>query len=245
MSNTIAINKTHASSDYTEYIYKLPNVINFTEHDEITFISASLNYSWFNITAKLGNNIFRYKWPSLVANLLLDYSITIDDGYYSITSLNEFLVTNLLYRGHCLKYTASGSTSSVTKIYIEIIPNANYYACQFRVYAFPEYDASSGSFPAGYAVIASKDTLKYPTWTIPANTASNRAPKVNIINDGFKTFTGFDVDLYPSSDYKTFPDPYAKISQNAPMVENISEIFIYCNLIQNIYSTNDSFFYSF
>ena len=96
MSNTIAINKTHANSDYSEYVYKLSNVMTFTEFDEIAFVSANVNYSWFNISAELKNNIFSYKWFSTTANQLLDYSITITDGYYSLVSLNEFLITSLL-----------------------------------------------------------------------------------------------------------------------------------------------------
>jgi hypothetical protein len=245
MSNTIAINKTHANSDYSEYVYKLPNVMTFTEFDEIAFVSANVNYSWFNISAKLKNNIFSYKWFSTTANQLLDYSITITDGYYSLVSLNEFLITSFVFRGHALKYVETGK-SEITKIYIEILPNANYYASQFKVYSLPAANAS-GVLSTGYSYITSQDTVNFPAWWAPLSTATNKAPKVNILStNNFRIFTGFNSGLYPSGNYaKSVDNPYSVVSQNAPMVENVSEVFIYCNLIQNIYSQDDSFFYSF
>ena len=250
MSNTIAINKSHANSDYSEYIYKLPNITTFNENDEIAFVSANVNYSWFNISSKIGNNIFSYKWPSKVANELLDYSITIADGYYSITSLNEYLVTIFKYRGHCLLYKATTSSTETTKIYIEVLTNSSYYGVQFKVYSFPNATDSNGTLPTNtttdiYRYATSMDTVNFPTWYCPISSAANKAPKVNILDNNFKIFVGFNVGLYPSSSYKNQADPYSVISQNAPMVENISEIFIYCNLINNMYSQNDSFFYSF
>jgi hypothetical protein len=55
-----------------------------TRH-EIALVSYSLWYSWYNVSADLGNNIFKYN------NGTTARVITIDDGQYGVSDLNSYI----------------------------------------------------------------------------------------------------------------------------------------------------------
>lgn len=249
MSHTIAINKSHANSDYSEYTYQLPNVMQLNDIDHsIAFVGANVNYSWFNISESNNNNYLYYWWFDNTGNgSLIQYSLKITDGYYTIGSLNEYLITNLRDRGHCLKYTSNGVVSY--KMYLEILTNASYYNIQIKCHAMPLWESNGATppvynvMPTGYAIVSSNNPETYPAWKIPNNTAGNRVPKLDFsITEKFKDFIGFEGGRYP---YSNRYNDYSFYGQNAPMVETVSEICLYCNLINNPYSQADNFFYSF
>jgi len=56
---------------------------------ELGLISASLYYSWFNISDELGNRIFQYKLYDASASDYVTKTIELVEGLYEIGDLNK------------------------------------------------------------------------------------------------------------------------------------------------------------
>lgn len=64
-----------------------------TTHHKIALISYSLWYSWFNVSATLGNNLFKY------FNGTTNRTITIPDGQYGVSDLNSYIKAQMTLLG--------------------------------------------------------------------------------------------------------------------------------------------------
>ncbi len=81
------------SSDGSSYIVNLNAPIDLQSYKGkklISCFSASVAYTWVNISAALKNNLIVYEKAAI------QYPITIDDGIYSLDSLNAYLADELL-----------------------------------------------------------------------------------------------------------------------------------------------------
>lgn len=94
-------------------------------------------YSWYNITSSNGNNSFQVIWP--IGAETSTFSITIPNGFYSITDLNSYLQQYYITNG---LYLINSSGQYV--YYAEFLTNSNYYSVQFNAYSVPT------SLPAGW-----------------------------------------------------------------------------------------------
>jgi len=79
------------------FVYNFPNSVSFPHH-EIAVQSISMFYSWLNVSAILENNLFTIYFPanadgavSTGASTLLSALITIPQGQYEVTNLNQYL----------------------------------------------------------------------------------------------------------------------------------------------------------
>ena len=97
----IALNATNVVPNglNSTLVYKFPNSV-FFKNTSIAVSTISLYYSWFNISASLGNNIIQYTWTSGV--ITTTYTITIPDGLYEINVLNALIQFNLIQAGQYL-----------------------------------------------------------------------------------------------------------------------------------------------
>ena len=103
---------------------------NTFEGADLSLISAVVNSAWFNISSALNNNTFTYKWLDERGDLTETVTITIQDGYYDINNLNEYIQNRLYNKGHYIKHVASGNV-----IYPFLLrTNMAYYAVQLDVY---------------------------------------------------------------------------------------------------------------
>ena len=120
-------------------VYKFPNSIKLTDK-YIAVSSISMFYSWFNITAALGNNTFTFQWDSAGAV----YTIVIPDGLYEISQLNHYLQFWFILYG--FYYIDSNGTN----VYMaEFILNVSRYAIQLNT--FYNYSAI-GQLPANLSL---------------------------------------------------------------------------------------------
>ena len=105
-------------------VYKFPNSIKLTDK-YIAVSSINMFYSWFNITAALGNNTFTFQWDSAGAV----YTIVIPDGLYEISQLNHYLQFWFIENG--FYYIDSNGTN----VYMaEILLNTSRYAIQLNTF---------------------------------------------------------------------------------------------------------------
>ncbi len=97
-------------NDFTVYFSSPLNISNGTY--EIALLKCNLWYSFYNISAALGNNVFKYTNTSSVTK-----TVTFVDGNYTITQINDYLQGIMLNNGD---YTV---VSGVNTYSINILPN--------------------------------------------------------------------------------------------------------------------------
>lgn len=91
----------------SKYIYKFQHPQTFTD-SSIALNTLNMYYSWFNISSKLyNNNVFQYKWFNSSGSLADTFTVTILDGFYSITSINLYFQTVMLANTHYLYDTVA------------------------------------------------------------------------------------------------------------------------------------------
>lgn len=91
-----------------------------TQKYEIAMVSASIWYSWRNISATLGNNTFDYTWN----NGTNWANVTIPDGMYSGIQLQDYVKAKVLLDGHSLTGIVIAPNYSTLKF--DIILEAGY-----------------------------------------------------------------------------------------------------------------------
>jgi hypothetical protein len=112
------------------FVYRFPNSVQFKK-SSIAFVSCSMYYSWFNISSSLSNNTFTYNWIDNLG-VATTYTVTIPDGLYEISTLNQYLQFIFIQNGH---YLVNASGQNV--YYAEFIVNPARYAIQINTFLFP------------------------------------------------------------------------------------------------------------
>jgi hypothetical protein len=191
-------------------------------------------YSWFNITATFGNNVFSYNWID-GAGVATTYTITIPDGLYEISTINQYLQFEFIKNGHYLVNSAGANV-----YYAEFLINAPRYAVQVNTFLFPT------ALPVGYtnpAGVAFPPQSFNPVITFPAG-----------INKIFGFVAGFATDqnlnnafVAPAgSQYvsKLANGTISYISTVAPQVQPNSSVLLNISNIDNYYSQPTGIIYT-
>lgn len=122
-------------------VYKFPNSVLFKDK-YIAVSSIAMYYSWFNITAALGNNIFTFTWTA--GAVTTTYTVTIPDGLWDIAAINNFIQFRCIELN--IYYTINGSNYYP----FEILTNINRYAAQLNTYLIPTTSPAGATLPAGF-----------------------------------------------------------------------------------------------
>jgi len=218
-------------------VYKFPNSIKLTDK-YIAVSSINMFYSWFNITAALGNNILYFQWDSAgpISTIL------IPDGLYEISQLNHFLQFYFIQNGYY--YIDSNGTN----VYMaEIILNTSRYAIQLNT--FYNYDA--GSLPANLSLPASfpgyPAVRQNPVITFPANFnaivgyTAGFTSNSNILNAYVPPSPSTKTQNYVA---KSTIGTLSYLSNLAPQVQPNSNVLFSLSNINSPYSQPSSVLYS-
>ena len=216
-------------------VYKFPNSVVFKDK-YIAVSSVSMYYSWFNITSTYGNNIFTYTWTS--GTTTTTYTITIPDGLWDISSINNFIQYTCLQNG--TYWTVSG-----TNYYpFELLVNSNRYAVQLSTYYIP----TSGTAPSGAT-------------TPPAGWPTTSFNTVVTFPSAFNAIVGYSAGFSSANNVggtATFGSPTAStnyasknsvntisyLSNTSPQVQPYSSILFSLSNINNPYTQPSSVIYS-
>jgi hypothetical protein len=138
---TLVLNSNNVVADglNNKLIFRFPNSAKF-DKAYVAVASVSMYYSWFNVSAALGNNVIGYTWGSQAASSLT-YFFTIPDGLYEISTLNQFLQFQFIKNGH---YAVNAAGQNV--YYAELIVNDARYKIQLNTFKVP----ATGTFGAGW-----------------------------------------------------------------------------------------------
>jgi hypothetical protein len=156
----IVLNQTNIVQDglNNKLVYKFPNSIVLTDK-YIAVSKVSMYYSWFNISAQLGNNTFSYQYTSASSVS----TVTIPDGIYTTAQINAFLQFTFIQNGHY--WTANTNTTYYYPI--EIVVNPTRYAIQINTFLLPTSTSWNGIVitapPAGFAPSSQNSIITLPS----------------------------------------------------------------------------------
>jgi len=138
---TLVLNSNNVVADglNNKLVFKFPSSAKF-DKAYVAVASVSMYYSWFNISASLGNNVIGYTWGSQAASSLT-YFFTIPDGLYEVSTLNQFLQFQFIKNGH---YAVNAAGQYV--YYAEMIVNDARYKIQLNTFKVP----ATGTFGTGW-----------------------------------------------------------------------------------------------
>lgn len=217
---TLVINNTQVvdGTDNSQYKYTFPQGGVRFEDCEIAVASINIYYSWFSITSELGNNTFDYVWYDNGG--ATTYTVTIPDGFYSISDLNAYLQSEMV----------SNKTYLLDDVddyvyYLEFDTNSSLYAVQFNSYAIPTALPAGWSNPGG---------ITFP--------AAATTPQIVIPSTDFRDIIGFSAGTYPSVVQAT---DYSYTSHYTPQVSPVQSVIMRCSLVKNPYSNPQDVIYSF
>lgn len=223
---TLIINSKNLVQDgqNNKLIYKFPNSVTFNKQ-YISLSQLQMYYSWFNITSIYNNNILQYIWVNNLG-VQTTYTITIPDGLYEVSTINQLIQYEFIKNGH---YLVDGS--GVNVYYGEVFINPSRYAVQINTFLFPTALPVGYTNPAG--LLFPPQTFN-PSIILPAN--------INIILGFIVNFTT-NINLNnayvpPVSNYvsKLANGTLSYISTTAPNVQPNSSIIVNVSNIDNQYA---------
>lgn len=218
-------NNVVAGTNNTTFEYNFPGGgINLKPHTKIALASITMYNSTPNISAALGNNTFSYYWIDATPTLNV---VTMPDGFYEISDINNFLHQTMLNNGHYLTEVSTGDAVW----FLTMSVNASTYKIDFLAYPM---NTTLYVSPTNYTIPAGA------TWTIPA---TSKNPQFVIPATNFRNIVGFAPGTYPSSN--TVASITTSSSSVAPQVSPLSSYLVKCNLVNNPYGIPNSLIYSF
>ena len=213
-----------AGSNNTVFEYSFPGGgISLKPHTKIALASITMYNSTPNISAALGNNTYQYRWIDATVK-----TVTMPDGFYEISDLNNFLHQTMLNNGH---YLTEVSTNNAVW-FLTMAVNTSTYKIDLLSYPM---DSANYVVPTNYTVPTS-----VPPWTVPAVSAN---PQFIIPATNFTNIIGFAAGTYPAAANNTVITTSS--STLAPQVNPLSSYLVKCNLVNNPFGIPNSLIYSF
>ena len=216
---TIVLNQNNITNSLNNtLVYSFPNSVSF-KNASIAVQNVSMYYSWYNISSTLGNNTFSYTWES-ASNVQTTYTVTIPDGIYEISQINEYLQFVFISNGH---YLVNASSENV--YYAEFLLSPTAYGVNIITYPFPT------SLPSGFSNPAS---VPFPAQTFnPVITVPSKFNKIVGYTAGFATLRNLGVNTTLTS-----------TSSTSPQVQPNPTLIMTCSLINSKYGNPSTTIYS-
>ena len=171
----LTINSTNVANSLNNmYQYQFKNgAFEVPAGAEMMITSFQIPYSWYNITSRYNNNSFKIYWPNGAVGNYTAFTLTLDDGFYTVNALNARIQQFCIEKG---MYLTDGSGNNV--YYLSVSPNSTAYANQIITKLIPivvtGYTVPPGGFP-GYPL-----TIKRPPYV---EILSNNL-KCSLVNNG-------------------------------------------------------------
>lgn len=222
MVNTIVL-KSSNITDTTKnstFEYQFPNSINFKDM-ELGLLSASLYYSWFNISDELNNRTFSYQY--VVGGTTTTKSVTLDEGLYEISDINKALQFDFIEEG---LYLIDANGDNV--YYAEFIVNSVKNSVDINTYAFPT------SLPSGFTQPSNFQGFPSSQYNVNIQMAANFN---NIVGYASDFETGLNQGATQGTT-QTFN------STKAPNVNPNSSVLVEVNICDNPYGQPSNIIYA-
>ena len=210
MTSTIVLKSSNITDPTTNAVFKydFPNSVNLIDH-EVALISASMYYSWNNISTVLENRTFQYQYVN-GSDTTQTVTVTLDEGLYEISDINKALQFSMINEG---LYLTNNVGENV--YYLEFVINTVRNSVDINTYSVPT--DISGGFTAPSNWVGFPSTTYNPNLIIPA--------KFNEIigySSGFETGlnTGVGTTLSFSSSVSPNVNPNSSILVDLDLIDN-------------------------
>ena len=184
----------------------------------IALAQAQIYFSWPNISAYYGDNVFTYTWADGTV-----VSVTVPDGGYAVSDLNNYLQSVMLANNHYLINSSGGIV-----FYLQLRTNSTFYSVEIDVLPLPATLPTGWTVPSGATWLFSAVASKNMQFTIPTQSSSVKFPTTE--------WFGILPGTYPPT--LTYGSNYAKLSDFTPEVSPVSSVLINCNLVTNTLAPN-------
>jgi hypothetical protein len=219
MASPVLITRQNRISS-NQFVIKFPSTIDLNGY-ECGISSGYIYYSWYSISSALNNNRLQLTVPSSSGSTT--YDITVPDGAYNVTDLNNFLQYWFVQNGIYLKNNTDGTYLYYASF--QLSPTS--YSIQFITTALPT------SLPSGFTSGG---------MTFPAS--SNQSIQLTILsNNQFNEILGYNVGTYPPA--PTISSTYTKDSDIVPNVNPIQAVQIRLSCLYNEFSANNQLLHVF
>jgi hypothetical protein len=216
----IVLNKNNlVNGSSNTFTVNLPSNVDFSNIN-IGLAEVSMFYSWRSITSLYNNNKFQIEFPT--AATTSTYSLTIPDGTYSVSDLNNYLKYYFISQN---LYMTNNTTGDIT-VWGEFVENAPLYSVDYVAYPVPT------SAPSGYTMATGFPT--FPTTT--------RVPRLIVQNTEFGNLIGYVVGTFPSASTTLLTTINSSF---VPTLDPVSSIYMLCDIVYNPYSSNSSVIHTF
>ena len=210
MTSTIVLKSSNITDPTTNAVFKydFPNSVNLIDH-EVALISASMYYSWNNISTVLENRTFQYQYVN-GSDTTQTVTVTLDEGLYEISDINKALQFSMINEG---LYLTNNEGENV--YYLEFVINTVRNSVDINTYSVPT--DISGGFTAPSNWVGFPSTTYNPNLIIPA--------KFNEIigySSGFETGlnTGVGTTLSFSSSQSPNVNPNSSVLVDLDLIDN-------------------------
>jgi hypothetical protein len=207
----LTINSTNVANSLNNmYQYQFKNgAFEVPAGAEMMITSFQIPYSWYNITTRYNNNSFKIYWPNGAVGNYTAFTLTLDDGFYTVNALNARIQQFCIEKG---MYLTDGSGNNV--YYVSVSPNSTAYANQIITKLIPL------SLPAGYV---------QPTPFAGYATTTKRPPYIEILSNNFGKYLGFTAGNYGI----TKTADYNVLSNIIPQGSIVNSLIVKCSLCNN------------
>jgi hypothetical protein len=255
---TIVLNSNNLVQDgeNNKLVYRFPNSVLF-KNTYVALQSASMYYSWYNISSALGNNTYQFEFPNNVG-VMTTRTVTMPDGIYEVSDIDAY------FQYYCLQNGLYYTTSTGDNVFFMTFKvNINLYSIQVCCYTTPylTFPASVGN-PNGWTPAfgtsipgtaqtltpqfpnAFTKTIGFPTpnQLLSIGVTSGIWTGVNFANLGTPTQTGTH-EFVPYS-WNATTKVVAYSSNNSPQVNPNGSIYISLNNINNPYAIPSTTIYA-
>lgn len=214
----IIINQSNLVTGSTNtFQYNFSSNVDMSNID-IGLSSASIWFSWPNITAAKANNTFSIIHPTFLGTSTL--AVTVPDGGYEISALNDYLRYYLITNGYYIQNTASGDQT----VYAAFRVNPSIYAVEFVSYPMPT------ALPAGYTA---GSAITFPVSSI--------GPQLVVAANAFRTVIGFAAGTFPAAS----PTVITAVASTAtPQVSDVQNVLLTLDSANNPFAPNSRIIHS-
>jgi hypothetical protein len=203
-------------------------------------------YSWFNISAALNNNRFQITIP---ISTPVTATLTIPDGAYNISTLNDYLQYWFLQNGYYLQ----NPTNLQYFWFGNFVLSPSTYQVQFITTALPSSPASTdaGATPALNSYVGTGNTYSAATVNVGSGfsgkwpTVANQSMQLTVLSSNtFNTIIGFAPGTYPS--VPTISGSTSTTSSTiVPNVNPIYAVQLRLSCVYNRFSANSTLLHTF
>lgn len=226
MSSLITLNASNVNPSQTNiFNYNFPSGSVKFKNARVAIQSVIIPYSWYNLNATTYNNTsIQLTFPVTISSTSIQQTvnITIPNGFYQISDINNYLQSQMISLGYYLVNAAGNNV-----YYLQLVGNINLNNAQLNVYPVPT------SLPAGYSYGSTGTWGAASIGSLPST--SNQVPQLVTLNNNFGKLIGFaSSTTFPSS--TTSATTVSIASTLVPQITPVQSIYIGCSLVRNILS---------